>query len=301
MSEPRFAGATLYVPTPKTAARIEEKPCEREGCAFVEHPKQGHGFCCNKCKANGQHGPACLKLLHGKPAEGQDAKGMEREEPKPDVVATPPLDSGLLEGEVDETAAADVDSDSGLLVDTRSLLDLLKGEVDQKAAAEVDTRVAAKEDDVWKAAEAFRAAEAVAKAAKTDAKAEAGIALQLGPFAAVLSRLSGSAFVIRVASLGKGNLRFLADAEGAVSVDFNGGRGKWATFRAEAAPFDQVYLINDATGSYLGLDGTERLTACDGYKFPLKDAEGAPVSIASDSDWEEARTAAPHARTTYTQ
>ncbi|CAK9020205.1 Uncharacterized protein SCF082_LOCUS14825 [Durusdinium trenchii] len=35
--------------------------CLREGCEFARHTQQDHGYCCNLCRQNGQHGPLCQK------------------------------------------------------------------------------------------------------------------------------------------------------------------------------------------------------------------------------------------------
>lgn len=44
-------------------ARLPKRPngaeCKRPGCNFVAHPRQGHGYCCWRCKRQGAHGPAC--------------------------------------------------------------------------------------------------------------------------------------------------------------------------------------------------------------------------------------------------
>lgn len=150
------------------------------------------------------------------------------------------------------------------------------------------------------------------KARCTDAKP---VLVQLGPVRAVLTKLARTdeAFAIRVVTpvLGKGNVCFKPSK--ATGIDcappdllYSGGSGKWATFRAEAAPFEQVYLINDATGFFLGLNRDEtQLAPCDGYKFSLKTSDGTPISAAmlrarlsppsagSGSDWEEVTVEAP--------
>jgi len=119
----------------------------------------------------------------------------------------------------------------------------------------------------------------------------------LGPFEGLFSKQPDSTFTIKTNELlGDGNIRFLPCKDGEPTIDFNGGRGKWARFRVEPAPFEQVFLINDATGRYLGLDRDQtQLVTCDGYKFTLKDSNGDVVSAAAllsppsppTSDWEE--------------
>ena len=39
--------------------------CLREGCSYKQHTSQGHGFCCNLCKMQGDHGPLCERQPHG--------------------------------------------------------------------------------------------------------------------------------------------------------------------------------------------------------------------------------------------
>ncbi len=42
-----------------TDAKMVLANCRRDGCPFRGHSKRGHGFCCNRCKTNGTHGPGC--------------------------------------------------------------------------------------------------------------------------------------------------------------------------------------------------------------------------------------------------
>jgi hypothetical protein len=239
-------------------ALMDQKLCNREGCMFVEHPKQHHGFCCNGCKVNGKHGPACLQLVVGQLLpEKQALKALQQKEAKEAA-------------KVEKEAAREVEKEA-------------KRAAKAEKEAEKEAKRAAKAAEK----EAKRAAKAEAKARKA---AERGFKteLQLGPFTATLSKLSAKTCSIHVPSLGKGNVRFKPTDDGGVCTSFNGGQGKWAIFRIESAPFDQVYFINDATGMYLGLDSAEHLTPCDGYKFVLKDSDGMPVSLQTDSDWEQA-------------
>eukprot|EP00439_Symbiodinium_sp_Y106_P055665 s2228_g7.t1 len=46
---------------PAAAGGPSRPKCAREGCNFARHTDQPHGFCCNLCRANGQHGPLCQK------------------------------------------------------------------------------------------------------------------------------------------------------------------------------------------------------------------------------------------------
>jgi hypothetical protein len=44
------------------SSKAHEK-CARDNCNFLVHTKQGHNYCCNKCKNGGGHGPACEKRV----------------------------------------------------------------------------------------------------------------------------------------------------------------------------------------------------------------------------------------------
>ena len=46
---------------PAAAGGPSRPKCAREGCNFARHTDQPHGFCCNACRINGQHGPLCQK------------------------------------------------------------------------------------------------------------------------------------------------------------------------------------------------------------------------------------------------
>jgi len=161
----------------------------------------------------------------------------------------------------------------------------------QPKLAEKEAKIAAKL--------AEKEAKKAEKRKEKEARPVTPIELQLGPFEGVFSKLpdSSNTFTIKANEvLGDGNIRFLPNKDGEPAIDFNGGRGKWARFRVEPAPFEQVFLVNDATGRYLGLDRDEtHLVTCDGYKFTLKDPTGGVVSAAAlvspqspaTSDWEE--------------
>jgi len=170
--------------------------------------------------------------------------------------------------------------------------------VAKKAAKEAckAAKHAAKEEEkaAKKAAkEEERANKLHAKAAKEAAKNEV-LKVMLGASQCEFRRMPNGSFCIRVVrhSNGaefEGNVRLVPKGE----VRFDAGSGKWAQFKLEHAPFEQVYLKNEATGLYLGLDRTEvHLATCDGFKFQLKDWEGAPLQShststeASSEEWE---------------
>ena len=54
----------------RSPASPASQKCLREGCSYKQHTSQGHGFCCNLCKMQGDHGPLCERQHHGgaKPA-----------------------------------------------------------------------------------------------------------------------------------------------------------------------------------------------------------------------------------------
>ena len=50
----------LDIPQMQPKDNGDRKQCAREGCSFLRHTKQGHEFCCNKCKEGKDgHGKGC--------------------------------------------------------------------------------------------------------------------------------------------------------------------------------------------------------------------------------------------------
>lgn len=62
--------------------------CGRAGCNYLAHSTQGHGFCCNACKTNGTHGPACEHR-----AKGGGMGHANRAMPAP---SAPPMGGGMV-------------------------------------------------------------------------------------------------------------------------------------------------------------------------------------------------------------
>ena len=60
-AEPHSTGTRTSTGSPGGGWGPSRPKCAREGCNFARHTDQPHGFCCNLCRANGQHGPLCQK------------------------------------------------------------------------------------------------------------------------------------------------------------------------------------------------------------------------------------------------
>jgi len=61
----------------------ESTKCNREGCSYTAHTKQGHGFCCGCCKDQ-------AKVAHGGCCERVEFKEGEKKEKSVDLASTQP-------------------------------------------------------------------------------------------------------------------------------------------------------------------------------------------------------------------